>query len=171
MLPLRYKLYVLSTHFLLYRIYIYLSTPFLNFIKSDLMFQCRSCDSFISIPKPSTIVNCFFHVFQMKFQLTSIYLNRIRRPQENPVIERKRLRHVLSYETLLIFRKYRKRYFLSKNKSGFATYYHMKLLLIFRKCRKRYFLYYKIPAAGYDDPATGIESCNCCIYYNYERCI
>ena len=143
MSPFRYKLYVLSTYFLLYRIYIYLSTPFLNFIKSDLMFQCRSCDSFIMIPKPSTIVNCFFHVFQMKFQLTWIYLNRILRPQENPAIERKRLRHVLSYETLLIFRKY----------------------------RKRYLLYYKIPAAGYDDPATGIESCNCCIYYNYERCI
>ena len=127
MLPLRYKLYVLSTYFLLYRIYIYLSTQFLNFIKSDLMFQCRSCDSYIMIPKPSTIVNCFFHVFQMKFQLTSICLNRIRRPQENPVIERKRLRHVLSYETLLIFRKYRERYFLHNKKSllmvGFVSYY------------------------------------------------
>ena len=44
---------------------------------------------------------------------------------------------------LLIFRKYRKRYFLHKNKSGFATYFHMKLLLIFRKYRKRYFLHNK----------------------------
>ena len=35
------------------------------------------------------------------------------------------------------------RYFLSKNKSGFATYYHMKLLLIFRKYRERYFLHNK----------------------------
>ena len=30
-----------------------------------------------------------------------------------------------------------------KNKSGFATYYHMKLLLIFRKYRERYFLHNK----------------------------
>ena len=31
----------------------------------------------------------------------------------------------------------------SKNKSGFATCYHVKLLLIFRKYRKRYFLHNK----------------------------
>ena len=30
-----------------------------------------------------------------------------------------------------------------KNKSGFAMYYHMKLLLIFRKYRERYFLHNK----------------------------
>ena len=34
---------------------------------------------------------------------------------------------------------------IQKNKSGFATYYHMKLLLIFRKYRERYFLHNKKP--------------------------
>ena len=32
---------------------------------------------------------------------------------------------------------------VAENKSGFATYYHMKLLLIFRKYRERYFLHNK----------------------------
>ena len=40
----------------------------------------------------------------------------------------------------------------SKNKSGFATCYHVKLLLIFRKYRKRYFLHNEkraiFPSAG-----------------------
>ena len=38
------------------------------------------------------------------------------------------------------------------NKSGFATYYHMKLLLIFRKYRERYFLHNKERLCFFQQP-------------------
>ena len=79
----------------------------------------------------------------------------------------------------LIFRKYRKRYFLHKNKSGFATYYHMKLLLIFQKYRERYFLHNKKGRCSRCPSHLRARPCNAFIFYcavmyalsfNYDSC-